>query len=290
MKIAVIGSSKENSTLVEEAEQIFDEVLYVPIDSVKLEVGEGQRALYKDVDLSTFDIILPLPKDTNREFFFLCLKILEKYTYTPISSDNFFIMDKKCLLMKKFIEQGLKVRKSAFLASNRTSKMLIENLKFPIVMRSYPGKRVLVTNAETLNNVLSLFKAGNIRILEKPIEAESALWFFVVGNEIVASYEQLGENVRSISPDGEIISKLFRIKKAVDSDFFVVNFIRRKNSLILNDVLLTPDFSELDKVTGKNTSRLLLIYLKNKVESMRVSPITSLVNSMYSLIRKVFKT
>lgn len=290
MKIAIIGSSEEDLPIVDEAKKIFDEVLYVPLDSIKLEVGEIQKAFYKDIDLSSFDVVLPLLNGSSKEFLFICLKILENDVYIPISSEDFFILGKKCLLMKRLIEQGLKVRKSAFLASNRTSRMLIENLKFPIVIRSSSGKRVRITNEETLNHVLSLFKAGNIRILEKPIEAESVVWYFVVGNEIVASYENVGENVRSIGINGEIVSQLYRVKKAVNSDFFVINFIRKKKSLVVNDIFLSPDFRQFDRVTGKNTSRVLLVYLKNKVEERRVGPVTSLFNSFYTLVKKVLKS
>ena len=290
MKIAIIGLSEKNTSVVEEAKKVFDEVLYVPIDSIKLEVGEEQRAFYKDVDLSTFDRILPLINTSYNEFMYLCLKILEKNVYVPISSDDFFIINKKCLLMKGLMDQGLKVRKSVFLASNRTSRMIIESLKFPITIRSSSGKRVKVTNEETLNNVLSLFKAGNIRILEKPIEAESVIWFFVVGNEIIASYEQVSENLRSIGVDEDIISKIYRVKKAINSDFFVVNFIRKKDSLIVNDVFLSPDFSVLNKVSGKNTIQPLLVYLKNKVESERVGVIQSIFKSVHDFFRGLVKS
>jgi len=290
MKIAIIGLSENNTSVVEEAKKVFDEVLYVPIDSIKLEVGEEQRAFYKDVDLSTFDIILPLINTSYNEFMYLCLKILEKNVYVPISSDDFFIINKKCLLMKGLMNQGLKVRKSVFLASNRTSRMIIESLKFPITIRSSSGKRVKVTNEETLNNVLSLFKAGNIRILEKPIEAESVIWFFVVGNEIIASYEQVGENLRSIGVDEDIISKIYRVKKAINSDFFVVNYIRKKDNLIVNDVFLSPDFSVLNKVSGKNTIQPLLVYLKNKVESERIGVITSIFKSVHDFFRGLVKS
>ena len=290
MRIAIIGLSENNLSVVEEAKKIFDEALYIPIDSIKLEVGEEQRAFYKDVDLSTFDIILPLVNTSYNEFMYLCLKILEKNIYVPISSDDFFIIGKKCLLMKRLMDQGLKVRKSVFLASNRTSRMIIESLKFPITIRSSSGKRVKVTNEETLNNVLSLFKAGNIRILEKPIEAESVIWFFVVGNEIIASYEQVSENLRSIGVDEDIISKIYRVKKAINSDFFVVNYIRKKDNLIVNDVFLSPDFSVLNKVSGKNTIQPLLVYLKNKVESERIGVITSIFKSVHDFFRGLVKS
>ena len=285
MKIAIIGSSENNESVVDEAKELFDEVLYVPIDSIKLEVGEDQRVLYKDVDLSTFDIVLPLLNGSSNEILYLCLKILEKKVFLPILSEDFFIINKKCLLMKRLIDQGLKVRKSVFLASNRTSRMIIESLKFPIIIRSSSGKRVKVTNKETLDNVLSLFKAGNVRILEKPIEAESVIWLFVVGNEIIASYEQIGENLKSIALGGDILSKIYRVQKTINSDFFVVNFIRKKNSLIVNDVFLCPDFSVFNKITGKNTIKPLLVYLKNKLESERVGVITSIFGSIHDFFR-----
>ncbi len=291
MKIAIIGPNEDEPLLLEEAKEIFDEALYVPIDSVKLEVGEEQKVFYEDVDLSTFDIILPLPDEKNREFMFLCLKILEKYEYVylPFSSEDFFMIENDGLMKKKLMNSGLKVRKSAILASNRTSRMLIENLKFPIIVRSLSGKGIRVTNEETLKNVLSLFKAGYIRVLEKPVKAESIIWCFIVGDEIVASFEENKETTRSIHVDTETESKLLKIRRVINSDYFVVNFIRKRNNLIVNDIYLTPDFSQFKKVTGKDVSKLLLIHLKNKIESMRVGPVTSFINLLYDSIKKVWK-
>jgi len=290
MKIAIIGSTENNKPVVEEAEKLFDEVLYIPLDSIKLEVGEDQKVLYKDVDLSTFDIVLPLVNGSSNETMYLCLSILENNVYLPISSEDFFIIGKKCLLMKKLIEEGLKVRKSVFLASNRTSRMAIESLKFPIIIKSSSGKRVKVTNKETLDNVLSLFRAGNVRTLEKPIEAQSVIWLFVVGNEIIASYEQVGEDLRSIGVNGDLTSSIYRIQKAINSDFFVANFIRKKNSLIVNDVFLSPNFSLFNKVTGKNTISPLLVYLKKKLEYERVGVITCIFNSVHGFLKGLVKS
>jgi len=290
MKIAIIGSTENNKPVVEEAGKVFDEVLYVPLNAIKLEVGEDQKVLYKDIDLSTFDIVLPLVNGSSNEILYLCLNILENSVYLPISSEDFFIIGKKCLLMKKLIDQGLKVRKSVFLASNRTSRMIIESLKFPIIIRSSSGKRVKVTNKETLDNVLSLFRAGNVRTLEKPIEAQSVIWLFVVGNEIIASYEQVGEDLRSIGVNGDLTSSIYSIQKAINSDFFVVNFIRKKNSLIVNDVFLSPNFSLFNEVTGKNTISPLLVYLKKKLEYERIGVITSIFNSVHGFLKGLVKS
>jgi len=287
MKIAIIGPNENNEPLLNIAKEIFDEVLYVPLDFVKLEVGEEQKAFYEDIDLSSFDVILPLPNEENREFMFLCLKILEKDVYTPVSSDEFFTIENDALMNKKLIKCGLNVRKSAILASNRTSRMLIENLKFPIIVRSLSAKGVRVTNEETLQSVLSLFKAGYIRILEKPMEAESLVWCFVVGDEIAASFEETKETTRSIRLDDETNAKLLKIRRVINSDFFVVSFIRKRNALILNDITLRTDFSRFKDVTGKDITKLLLIHLKNRVESRRISPIKSFIQSFYDLFRRL---
>lgn len=288
MKIAIMGPNKEKPPILDEAESIFDEALYVPINSVKLEVGEEERVFYEDVDLSSFDIILPLPDETNREFMFLCLKILEKESYIPFSSSDFFIIENDALMKNKLIKCGLKVRKGAILASNRTSRMMIENLKFPIIVRSPSGKGVRATNEETLKNVLSLFKAGYIRILEKPVKAESIIWCFVVGKEVIASYEETKESTRSIHLDVETETKLFKIRRVIDSEFFVVNFIRKRKGLIINDIYLAPDFSLFKETTGKDVSKLLLLHLKNKVESKH-RPVKSLISSVHDIFKKVWK-
>ena len=187
-------------------------------------------------------------------------------------------------------DNKLKVRKSTILASNKTTTMLIENLKFPIIVRSLSGKGVRVTNEETLKNVLDLFKAGYIRILEKPIETKSVIWCFIVGDEIAASFEESKETTRSIHVDTETETKLLKMRRTINSDYFVVNFIRKRNDLIVNDIYLKPDFSKFKEVTGKDVSKTLLAHLKNKVESMKAGPITSLINSLQDFIKKLGKS
>jgi len=269
MKIAILDSlekKEKDAPLLKEAKEIFDKAIYVPINSVKLGIDQELEARFENKNLSNFDVVLPLPTYLKKEFYYTCLRIIEKKVYTPISSDKFFTIWNKPLLLKLFSENRISIRKVFVAAHVSSAKDIIGQLKLPVIITPPSRERILITKEETLKNVLSLFKPGYTITVEKPIKPRSMIWAFVVGSEVIASYEKGERGRRMINLDDKMKKMSIKIRKIVASDFCAINFIKTKTRTLVNEVTLSPDFSLYKHVTGKNVSKILLNYLKTQAE------------------------
>jgi glutathione synthase/RimK-type ligase-like ATP-grasp enzyme len=290
MKIAILGSperKEKDLPLIREAKEVFETSLYVPIDGVKLGIEEEPKAWYKKTDLSEFDCILPIPISKNREFFYTCLRILEENVYLPISSDKFFILWKKPLLLKLFSQNNIEIRRTFVVASDVATGTILEELKLPVIITPPSEKRVLATKKETLKNILSLFKPGYTIVVEKPIKPESVIWTFVVGDEVVASYEKKKSRRRAIKLGEELENLAVKVRKIISSDFCGINFIKTKSHTIVNNVTLSPNFSLFQEVTGKNISRILLSYLKERVKESKKGLLDRFIDTITEFLKQV---
>lgn len=288
MKLVILGSlerKEKDLPIIEEAQKIFDTALYVPVDHVKLGAGNDLGAWFKKTDLSNFDAVLPIPTYSNKEFYYTCLRILEKKVYTPIPSDKFFIMWNKPLLLKLFSNNGIKTRKVSIVACEIAANTIINQLKLPVIITPPSRKRVLITNKDTLKSVLSLFKPGYTIIVEKPIKPKSMIWVFVVGDEVVASYEKNRQGRKRIIIDEDLKKLAIKIRKSISSDFCAINFIKTKSQNIVNEITLSPDFSLYQDVTGKNISRALLTYLESKIKEEKRTILDRIVDSITDTVK-----
>jgi len=288
MKLAILGSpdrKEKDLPLLNEANKIFDSSLYIPVDGINLKVGEDTSALFKRVNLSEYDVILPIPTYRNKEFYYTCLRILEKNVYTPIPSDKFFMMWNKPLMLRLFANNGIDVRKTFVVACNVAANTIINQLKLPVIITPPSRKKVLVTNENTLKNVLDLFRPGHTLIVEKPIKPESMIWVFVIGDEIIASYEKGDKGRRPVIIDKDLERLALKIREIISSDYCAINFIRTKSTVIVNEVTLSPDFSLYQVITGKNVSRSLLSYLRTKAKKEGRSLLDRFIDSFVDAIR-----
>lgn len=290
MKVVILGSperKKKDLPVIREAQEVFESSLYVPIDGVKLGIEEEPKIWYKKTDLSEFDCVLPLPTPKNKEFFYTCLRILEKNMYVPIPSGKFFILWKKPLLLKLFSENNIEVRRTFVVASDVATSTIVGELKLPVIITTPSEKRILVTKRESLRNILSLFKPGYTVVVEKPIKPESVIWAFVVDGEVAASYERKKSVRRSIKLGEELENLAIKIKNILSSEFCGINFIKTKSRVVVNNVTLSPNFSLFQEVTGKNISRILVSHLKEKAKESKKGFLDRFIDTITEFLKQV---
>ncbi|MCD6403073.1 MAG: hypothetical protein J7K98_01950 [Candidatus Aenigmarchaeota archaeon] len=289
MKLLIIGDPKEEGigkVVSKEARKFFTKVLYVPINRIRLEVSDDIRVFYENEDLGSYDGVLPMPTMENAEFFYLVTRMLEKnVVYTPIPSDVILLPWNKPLLSYTLRKNGIKIRKVFAIAQNVAASTIMNEIKFPVFITTPSGRRVLVTKEEVLKDVLNLFKAGNMITIEKPIKATSVVWSFVVGDEVIASYEKSEEKGRrAIRLDKELEEISIKIREILKSDFCVLSFVKTKNETVLSNVSFSPDYKVFNEVTGINTISLLLSYLAEKLYEEKKGMLNKFVDSVKGIL------
>ena len=104
------------------------------------------------------DYVIPIQTITHYEMFYTALCILEGQAMPFDAKKYLFIMNDE--LVFNFLESnGISVRKYITVASNASLDKVGENIKYPALVRP-PKKRVIVTNKQTLKDVISLYKIG----------------------------------------------------------------------------------------------------------------------------------
>jgi len=288
MKLAIVTTPErieKDKNLVSEANKYFSHVVYTSIDSIKLEVGKELEIFYSRYDLSEFDYVLLIPTVEYKEFFYTALRILEnKDVLIPISSEKFFMMWNRPLLLRMLAKQGIKIRKTFAIAQNIVADTIAKELKLPVMITTTKGKRVYVNKRGVLKDVLDLFRPGHMVVIEKPITPESVIWSFVIGEEVVASYERVGNSRRSIVLDEKMKEIALKIRRILGSEYCVVNFIKVGKRLIANNVTLAPDFNLFYEATGKSVSDLLLSSIAERVRSGR-NVLEDIIEGMQKLSR-----
>ena len=287
MKLFIVTHSSEE-LFEKEGKKFFDTVTVARPEELRLEVSEDMEVYHKDLNLSEFDGVLLLPKVERNEFFYMVARILEdKGVYLPVNSSALKILWNKPLVWKELSSNGIKIRKVYSIAQNVALGTIRDSISFPVLVTTPEGKKVLATNEEVLKDVLSLFRAGNMVMIEKPLKAQSVIWSFVVGNEVVASYERIKDSRVATTLDDKLKSVSVKIREVLGLDFCAVSFVKMKREVVVNSVTISPDWELFTKVTGKNLVGVLLSYVANRIKERRKSMVETFVDMLKDLLSKV---
>ncbi len=264
MKIIIVGDPKRremDEPLIEEAKSKFDEVVYAPISNIRFDITKskisgGTSANFEGRDLSEFDYILPIPTPRHSELFYTLLWVMSE-SRMPFNADCYMTFMNNGLLRNFLMSKGVRMRPFVSVASNVPVGSIKSGLRFPVIVRP-PNKRVAVSNAKTLEDVISLYKFGTPILIEKPLKSDMDTWVFVSGNEAVASYKKYQRNGNVIQPSlkGTDLSGIaVKTKNAIGCDYCAIRFLLRKNDWVVDRVTLSPDFAEFQEMTGVNIAR-----------------------------------
>jgi len=142
MKLAIIYGdvSTKHQLIMERAEEIFDSVLAVPVDGLKMVHGEEQKVLYKDIDLTEYDAVYIRTDDRDMLFTEHLVEILnEEDVITQAENDTYSYESNKFYSMKILAENGISVPNSVYTLSPDVAVDAAERLGYPIIMKTVRG-------------------------------------------------------------------------------------------------------------------------------------------------------
>ncbi len=276
MKIAILADPNRKSKdqpILAEAEKAFGagSVVYAPITQIRFDIGRASRlsrdpmggisVRFNGANLAEFDCIIAIPTITHSELFYTALRMLDAQTIPahtiPINAEKYLLTMNEQLLFNFLGSNGLPVRKSITVASNASLDSVEENIKYPVIVKP-PKKRVIVTNKQTLKDVISLYKIGTPIRIETPIKAEKNIWVFVLGDEVIASYEKTGNAGKADRPfavDDKLKNIAIKARELIGCEYCSMRFLMQKNEWVLDKIALSPNFSNFQKITGVNIAR-----------------------------------
>lgn len=275
MKIAILADPNRKSKdkpVVDEAKEAFGEegVIYAPITQVRFDLSKdlnnGITVRFNGFDLAEFDAVIPIPTTTHAELFYTALWMLSEQNL-PFDAEKYLITMNEEMLFNFLESNGVPVRKYITVASNASLDRVEENIKYPALVRP-PRKRVIVTNKRTLKDVISLYKIGTPIKIETPIKAKKNVWVFVLGDEVVASYEKFERTAKTIAIDDELKRLAIKVRRLIGCDYCSMRFLMQGNEWIIDKLTLSPDFSNFQKITGVNIARYVVSRFLEKAKKM----------------------
>lgn len=267
MKLAIIGDPfrrKKDLPLVEEGGQFF-ETTYAPITEIRFDLDKKISVKHNHADLSEFDCILPVPTVRYKELFYAALRMLSS-SLLPFSAESYLLACNDELLFNHLVANGITARNFLTVASNVSLRRIVDRIEFPVIVRP-PNKRVMVTNPQTLEDVIALTKVGIPVKIEAPIKAERDVWLFVVGDEVVACYEKTEGSSKPVAIGGELKKIAIRVRQLAECDYCALRFLWHER-WILDRFTLSPNFANFQKITGKNVARYLIGHLRERAKEL----------------------
>ena len=286
MRVAIVSAHPRNEMLLKSFRKKFKKVVYIPVEEIKLSVGEDFQVLYGDEDLFSFDYVLTLPSYPKREFFYTLLRIIERDVEVPIPSKKFFMMWNKILLLRLLSQNGVKIRKTFAIAQNVATRMILNKIKLPVIITPPSGKRVLVKSKETLGDVLSLFRPGYMVIIEKPLKPRSVVNIFIAGDDVIA-YQRVDGREEETFLDKEMKELSLKIKELLSADFCYLKLLKLEKKVLVSEVNLSPDFQKFYEITGKNIAEILASHIREKLEKKKRGWLDGFIDSLTSFVRWV---
>jgi|GEM_PF-2385783 len=299
MKIVILANESrkaKDKTIIDEAKRVFDTVVYAPINKVRFDlttkkssiislgnVTTGISIKFEGKDISDADYILPIPTIGNWELFYTVLRMLED-RLTPFDANTYMMISNEELLFSFLGSNGVNVRKSLVVASNISMDKINESVGYPVIVRP-PRKRVMVTNKQTLKDVLSLYKFGTPICIESPIKSEKNVWVFVLEDDVIATYEKTRNVSRTMAADADVKKLAIKVRRLAGCDYCAMRFLSEKNEWILDQFTLSPNFSNFQKVTGANIGRYIISNCIRKVRDAEKPSWQKRVSDIFKLYR-----
>jgi len=246
-----------------EFSRVFLSSVFFEPGSIQLTAGKTLTATSGKFNLANFDYVLLLPDESKKEFYYTLSRILEKHTKVSIPSESLFDFWNRPILLNK-VSKAVPVRRTAAISQSAAADYIKNDFKLPVILTTPGGKRVYVSNEETLRNVLSLFSAGHLVSVHKPLrKAEVHVAFFSEASSI--GYYRVGEKRVPTNLDSKLVEIGQNVRKLLKADFISILFVRIGKDYAVSTIKLNPRFDLFGKVLGKDLTHIMADEISEKI-------------------------
>gem|GEM_PF-2355075 len=276
-RVAIVGSEGVREVLMPEFSKRFSTVVFFTPWGIKLTAGELVSATSGRFDLSNFDYVLLLPEGPEKEFYYTLARILERKTRVSVPSETLAYFWNKPVLLNKLALGGVPIRRTVSVSQNVAADFIKEKFKLPVILTTPQDKRVYVSNEETLRNVLSLFSAGHMVSVQKPVKDAEVRVVFVSEREVVG-YSRHGKKRLPVRVDPKLASIAQDVRRTLGADYCSIIFVKIGKRFYLSNVKFVPRFDLFKKVLGKNLASIMAEEATHRIAA--IDPIAMVENAV----------
>ncbi len=283
MKLAIISLGGKGSTLIlKEAENYFDTADSINIKHIEVHVSsKSSEILYKGKPLEKYDCIYIRGSYKHALIERAIAEALYDKTYTPLTPTSFTLSHNKFLTILELQKVGIHIPKTYLAANTSSAKELIENVKYPIIMKlpsGTQGKGVMfadsIASAKSILDALEVFKQPYIiqEFIETATKGAVDIRAIVVGNKVIASMKRkaLDDELRAnihmggvgipCELDNETKKMAIKSAKAVGAEICAVDILEGTRPVVI-EVNVSPGLEGITKATNINVAKEIAKYL-----------------------------
>lgn len=300
MTLCLIGQEKSetNLKLLEEAKKKFFSVFFVPIEGIRIGLGEKFNISYRSSDLTKFDSVYPRIPRPLYSYAYQLLSLLPPETYTPIKPISFLVSDERFFLLSVLKKRGVNTLDIELARSSKAAQGILEEENFPIIIRT-PGKETgVVTN--TLSEAKSVINAlGSLKqsiLIEEVVK--DVVSCYVAEPDLIASVKKKTKEKDVIfseggykkhKPDVETKHLALEAARAIDTQLARVDISVNGEPKVVN-MNLSPNLIVPSKATGINLPEEIIKQIYENYKRHREKPmLMKFFEDAKSVVKDVLK-
>jgi ribosomal protein S6--L-glutamate ligase len=290
MKIAVLGpspkvASHSTKRIIDEAKLQFRRVDFVPVADVTLNVGKGASATFGDVDLSSYDYIIPRIDSKRASVAYPVFLMLDRTDVKkPYPASTILIAHNKFLTLMELTKRNIPIPQTWITGSKEVAGSIVDRQKLPLIMKllaGFGGEGVMIMEGRAaakaaIHTMKTLHQEVLIEeYLPNPGEDIRAI---VAGDEVIASFKRIaapGSKKANIHLGGrgvdyKLTSEMKEIAvkscRAVESRICAVDMVESRGIPYVIEVNINPGLRGIEKATGINVAKRMVDYVKSEVK------------------------
>jgi len=284
LRAALISLGSTSSDWTGEAmKKYFSEVDELDIRKIDIKIsGKDDEILYDGKVLGKYDCVYAKGSFRYAQLLKTLTTVLNKKCYMPISADAFTIAHDKLLTHLELQKQGIPMPRTYITATINAAKKILEDIKFPIVMK-FPhgtgGKGVMFADsygaASSLLDALSTLRQPFI--IQEYIDTGGIdLRLIVVGDRVVASMKRKagplearanfhsGGTGENYEPDYMIKKIAIDTARAIRADICAVDILQSARGPLVIEANVSPGLQLITKTSKINVADIIAKYLYDK--------------------------
>jgi glutathione synthase/RimK-type ligase-like ATP-grasp enzyme len=282
MTLCLIGQEKSetNLRLLEEAKKKFFSVFFVPVDGIRIGLGEKFKITYRSSDLMKFDSVYPRIPRPLYSYAYQLLSLLPPEIHTPIKPISFLISEERFFLLSVLRKRGVKTLDIELAKSPRAAHVIMDEEKSPIIIRT-PDKETGVI-ANTPGEAKSVIGAlGSLKqsiIIEEVVK--DVVSCYVAEPDVIASVKKKTREKDVIfskgeykkhKPDVETKHLALEAAKAIDTQLARVDISVNGEPKVVN-INLSPNLIVPSEATGVNLPKEVISHVYENYRRHKEKP------------------
>jgi len=299
--LCIIGMEKSqtNIKLLEEAKKAFDSVFFVPIEAIGVGLSEKFSINYRVADLLKFKAIFPrIPRGIS-SYAYQLLSLFPEETYMPVRPISFLLAEERFFLLTVLRKRQIPTLNLHLTKSSKAAVRLLEDTKFPIVIRT-PDKKtgVVVKNSAEAKGIIEALGSLNQSILVEDF-VKDMISVYVAAPDVIASVRKKSKEKDIVFAKGSLKKHKIDLKtehlaldaaKAIDAQIARVDISINGEPKIVN-IELNPNLTEASKAVGSNLPEMVIKHISENYKDYQQKPmLIKFFDDAKSVVKDVLKT